>query len=126
MLLLWGLVLMHHTPGYAAHHGPSATMPTVAAGSDVTMTQSPAGYCPCPATAHQALPPVGSGHTDTNALLHLCLAILAALGILSLRLIFSRADQRAAISAGWRRGIDTLRPPLPVPRQLAVLGVLRL
>ncbi|WP_143121719.1 hypothetical protein [Saccharopolyspora antimicrobica] len=111
-LLRWGLllvlafcvVLMHHVP--AQQHEPAH--------------QSAAAVQTAAVEHHE--PPADSGH----GALHLCLAIIA--GFLVLLLPQLRRALRAA--AELPRGLAValpvlLPPPLPVPRRLAALCVLR-
>lgn len=135
-VLLFGLVLMHHTPSHGGHDSESAA--TAAVGSGVVMAESGVVDCPCPAVDHQApLPggggetlPGGGGETDVTALLHLCLAVLAALGGMvsaGFVLRWTISPVRAgALSFGRRIGSEYLRSSVPVPRRLAALCVLRL
>lgn len=127
-VLLFALVLMHHAPSHGGHDSglvsPSALGPVLA------MVDQSGAACPCPAVDHDAPLPGGSGESGSTTLLHLCVAVLAALvGTLAagflLRGSSSRADGNAG-SAGRRIGLPELRPPIPVPRRLAALCVLRL
>lgn len=129
-VLLFGLVLMHHAPSHGGHDSELAAVLTAAAGSGVAMTDSAAAPCPCPAMDHDAPLPGGSGEPGTTTLLHLCLAVLAGLGGrlaagLLLRGSISHTGGNAG-PAGRRIGLGHLRPPVPVPRRLAALCVLRL
>ena len=128
--LLFGLVLMHHVPSHGGHDPELAAVPTAAVGSGMAMTENHAAQCPCPAAGHDAPLPGGGGESGTTALLHLCLAVLAALGGmlaagLMLRGFLSQTGGNAG-SAGRRIGLEYLRPPIPVSRRLAALCVLRL
>ena len=129
VLLLFGLVLMHHTPGHGGHDAELAADP-LAATSVVAMTDSPAADCPCPATDHDSPLPSGTGGPGATALLHLCLAVLVALGAmvaagLLRHAIISHTGGNLG-SAGRRIGLEHVRPPVPVPRRLAALCLLRL
>lgn len=124
--LLLGLVLMHHVPSHGGHDAESAAVSAAAAASGMAMTDGPA-QCPCPAVDHNAPPPSGSGEPGTTALLHLCMAILAALGgMLAAGGMLRGTISRTVGSPGRRFGVAYLRPPVPVPRRLAALCVLRL
>lgn len=128
--LLFGLVLMHHAPSHGGHDPELAAVPTAAVGSGMAMTDNHAAQCPCPAGDHDAPLPGGGDQSGTTALLHLCLAVLAAFGGmlaagLMLRGSLSHTDGSPG-SAGWRIGLEYLRPPVPVSRRLAALCVLRL
>lgn len=126
-VLLFGLVLMHHAPSHGGHDpGPAAA----AAGPALAMIDQPAPDCPCPAMDHNAPLPGGGGEAGDTALLHLCLAVLAALGGMlaagfMVRGFLSHPGGNAG-SSGWRIGLEYLRPPIPVSRRLAALCVLRL
>lgn len=129
-VLLFGLVLMHHVPSHGGHDAELAAVPTVAADSGVTVIEGRAADCPCPATDHDAALPGVPLPGGGSALLHLCLAVLATLGGmlaagLVLRGIISHTGRDIG-SAGRRVGVEYLRPPVPVPRRLAALCVLRL
>ncbi len=118
--LVLGLVLMHHAVIAAP---PAAATPSVehATGHG---TEHAAHAAPAPA-------PPDHGHGDHHGatMLHLCLAVLAALGVL---LLVARHARRPSPS-GDDRDDDTpagvvpapARPP-PVPLRLARLQVLRL
>lgn len=127
-VLLFGLVLMHHTPSHSAHDAGVASAPAAA---DITsMSDSPASNCPCPATDHNDSLPGGSSGPGSTALLHLCLAVLAALGSiltagLALRGTIAHIGRNIGLMGRWT-GLEYLRPPVPVPRRLAALCVLRL
>lgn len=125
-VLLFGLVLMHHAPSHGGHDPELAAVTAPA----MAMTVNQAVQCPCPAMDHDAPRPGGGGESGATALLHLCLAVLAALGGmlaagLTLRGFLSQAGGNAG-SSGRRIGLEYLRPPVPVSRRLATLCVLRL
>lgn len=125
--LLFSLVLMHHVPSHGGHDAGSVAVTAAAAGLDMTMTDGRAVERPGFAVDHDAPLPGGSGEPGTTALLHLCLAVLAALGgMLAVGLVQRETIYHTGGSAGWRIGVANLRPPLPVPRRLAALCVLRL
>ena len=124
--LLFGLVLMHHVPSHGGHDAGSVVVPAAAAGLGMTMTDGRAAQCLCPAVDHDAPPPGGSGEPGTTTLLHLCLAVLAALGGMLAVGLMLRGTTSHTIGSGWRIGLAYLRPPVPVPRRLAALCVLRL
>ncbi|MFN2495107.1 MAG: hypothetical protein ABR608_04255 [Pseudonocardiaceae bacterium] len=115
-VLLLGLVLMHHAPGYQEHHdGPAvAHSVLVSSGSEVA---DPSG-CPCPADTRSPVVP---------DLLHLCLAVMVSAILLLAPLLLGLSPSPPAGAPGqWvRSALDFLRPPPPVPRRLAALGVLR-
>lgn len=126
-MLLFGLVLMHHVPGHGGHDAESVAVPATAVGSGMAMIDSRAVECPCPAVNHDAPLPDGSGEPGTTALLHLYLAVLAAVGgMLVVGLVLRGTISHPGVSARQRSGLAYLRPPLPVPRRLAALCVLRL
>lgn len=128
-LLMLGLVLMHHVPGHGPHEPASTAAATAAAAFDPAVSESHPLDCPCPATDHQVPLPGGGGGLDLSGLLHLCLAILAGLGGLlaaglMLRWVIPR--MRLTTFPGRIAAFEYLRPPNPLPRHLAALGVLRL
>lgn len=108
--LLTGLVGMHHLPVAPA---PAAPAPVHV--HDVAV---PDGVPAAPA-------PHGEDHSE---LLHLCFAVLAAGSVLLLIALAWRPGvtpppgriRRVGVVRSWSRG-----PPLPVPRRLALLCVLR-
>lgn len=128
-VLVLSVVVMHHAPmhGTSKTAAPASTAAAVPASPGTP--HSPHGHNPnepqiAPATAtgqeHLQAP---SGH----GLLHLCLAILAGLALLLvaakgilLPAPPARAGPRMPTALGW------LAPPVPVPRRLATLCVLRL
>ena len=128
-VLLFGLVLMHHAPSHGGHDAELASAPTAA--TDVAaMTHSPASDCPCPPSDHDSPLPSGPGGSRFTALLHLCLAVLVALGAmvaagLLRRAVISHSGENLG-STRQRIGVEHLRSPVPVPRRLAALCVLRL
>jgi hypothetical protein len=128
-LVLFGLVLMHHTVGYPRQHAESIPPPAAATGPAVAMGEQQVANCSCPGPDHGAPVPGDNGQSHSTELLHLCLAILAALGGLlavGLRLRWTVFPASGGAAPGQPAGPETLRPALPVPRRLAVLGVLRL
>lgn len=126
-MLLFGLVLMHHAPSHGGHDSDSVS--AAAAGPALAMIDHSVPHCPCPATNHDA-PHPGGGAPVTDTLLHLCLAVLAAIGgLLSAGWLLRGSSSQAGGnpgSAGPRIGLEYLRPPVPVARRLAALCVLRL
>lgn len=122
--LLFGLVLMHHTPSHGGHDPEFVS--AAAAGSAPALIKAD---CPCLGPDHGAAMPGGGGESG-NVLLHLCLAVLAALvGQLVAGLVRRWTVSTAGASngsGGRRAGLEYLRPLLPVPRRLAALCVLRL
>lgn len=67
-----------------------------------------------------------TGHHDMVAMLHMCLAVLAAALALARALLGRRFDLEQERLARAPRGVYQGRPPLPVPLLLAQLQVLRL
>lgn len=117
---LSGVVGMHHVLA-----SPAATVPVTAA-----PTHAAATTLHTPAHAPAAIPT--DDHDDHSGadLLHLCLAVLgAALGVpvVLLVLVALRGRTPVASSAGGAaaRALTPRAPPLPVPRRLALLCVLR-
>lgn len=110
-LLRWGLllalafcvVLMHHVPAqHESAHQPAAAVQTVA-------------------VEHHE-PPADSDHSA----LHLCLAIIAGFLVLLLPQLRRILQAAAELPRGLAVALPVLLPPpLPVPRRLAVLCVLR-
>lgn len=138
MVLLFGLVFMHHVPIHSGHDAALAAASDAAVGSGAEMPDAPMAACPCravdqlavdhPAVDHSG--PMSGGGPASTMVLHLCLAVLTALGgVLTAGLVLLAITSRAGGDlgpAGRRVDAGYLRPPLPVPRRLSTLGVLRL
>ncbi|SFO62048.1 hypothetical protein SAMN05216207_11153 [Pseudonocardia ammonioxydans] len=124
--VLLGLVGMHAlvapapVPATDIGHTAAATMSSHADHRSAPSASTPPGADDRPTTGH--------GEHDATHLLHLCLAVLAAVGLalfsawlflgwLALPVSVTPARQRA-------RGMPAQRPP-PVPRRLAQLCVMR-
>jgi hypothetical protein len=116
--LVLGVALMHHIPasgGHGAHGNAAAVAAAHSAAADH-------GSCPCDHVS--PAPADDTGH----AMLHLCLAIIVGVAVvvaLWLRRVLRPAVQSLNRVLS-RAGRERFRPPLPVPRRLAVLCVLRL
>lgn len=128
-VVLFALVLMHHAPSHGGHDSELTAVTTLAAGSGAAMTDGGTAECPCPAMEHEAPLPGGSDEPRTSALLHLCVAVIAALGgMLAAGLLLRRSLSHVDGNAGFpgrRIGLEFLRPSVPVSRRLAALCVLR-
>lgn len=114
--LALGLVLMHHT----VMAGPPA------ASTASSTVEHGAGHA-AHADEHREPSPAGHGDGHAGMLLHLCLAVLAALGVLllvGLPLRLPRPPDDGGTGAA-RATPAPARPP-PVPLRLARLQVLRL
>ncbi|GAA4617516.1 hypothetical protein [Saccharopolyspora hordei] len=128
LVLALGVVLMHHVPAQA--HEPA---PVAAAAHAVGHSPAAAhavGHSPV--TAHTDHAPVAQvehhGHPASpgHAALHLCLAIVVGF----LVLLLPRLRRAARAVAGPPRALVAAPPalappPIPVPRRLAALCVLR-
>lgn len=117
ILLVLGVVLMHHVPAHSAsHHGPSAAHTSVDAGPGEHNMAAEAARAVIEAPPMPAHDP-----------LHLCLAILAGLAVLLLPLL-GNTIRHAPSPAGAAAIPVRSRPRAPpsVPRRLAELCVLRL
>ena len=115
--LALGLVLMHHTV-MAGPPAASTAAPVVEHGAE---------HAPH-AAEHGEPSPAGHGDGHAGMLLHLCLAILAALGVLLLvgpGSRFPRPPDEGDDTGAARTAPTPARPP-PVPLRLARLQVLRL
>lgn len=117
LALLAGLVGMHQLPVAGMHDRAATALPAPASPGVATVAH--------PETS--ALHRDHSGDGDHGGLLHLCLAVLTALGLLA---------AAAALLGLVRHPVPALRnrtqvrirprgPPPPVPRRLAQLCVLR-
>lgn len=133
MVLLFGLVFMHHVPIHSGHDAALAAASDAAVGSGAEMPDAPMAACPCRAVDQLAVDhsgPMSGGGPASTMVLHLCLAVLTALGgVLAAGLVLLAITSRAGGvlgPAGRRVDAGYLRPPLPVPRRLSTLGVLRL
>lgn len=109
------LLGMHHLP--AAAPAPQGPLPSVAA-----ETSAPAALAPEP--AHDGPGEHGAGHE----LLHLCLAVLTALAglVLALFVVVRGVTGYAPNVVLPHAPLGWARPPPPLARRLAALGVLRL
>lgn len=129
VLLAFGVVVMHHAPlMHVQEPAPPAATASHLAHADQAM---PAGGDGGEHGIHGSLVSAGGGSDvgTGHGFLHLCLAILAAAAAGLLAVLLSRARvvlqwpstwSPLEACAGW------FPPPLPVPRRLAVLCVLRL
>ncbi|MGH3937078.1 MAG: hypothetical protein ACRDTG_00350 [Pseudonocardiaceae bacterium] len=126
-LLLFGLVLMHHTPGYGGHDLERAAVTTPVTDSGMAMIDNHAMAHDAPLSSDGG--ESGTGESGTTALLHLCLAVLAVLGGMLTAGLLPRGSLShitIADSSGRRIGLEYLRPLVPVSHRLAALCVLRL
>ncbi len=128
-VLVLSVVVMHHAPmhGTTTTPAPASTSAPVSAGPGTP--QTPHGHDP---DEPRAAPETATGHKHLQApsdhgMLHLCLAVFAGLALflaaakgLLLPALPPRAGPRMRTALGW------LAPPVPVPRRLARLCVLRL
>ena len=126
VLVAFGVVAMHHAP--IAHGGPSAMPPAVSAahhseGAHPPLPTTHGGETAIHVTHASAGDEPGTGH----GLLHLCLAVLVAAAVVVLAwLTLWIGPDTSSHRSSVRTAIGRARPPLPVPRRLAVLCVLRL
>lgn len=127
--LAFGLVGMHHL-GWMSHScgTPAQAMSSVSGSMPDTVMPHPPPT-ERPATAPRHLSPGHGTHHDTNDLLHLCLAVLAA-GLI-LAGLWSQWRRSARDPDATRLALVTtwLRPPHPPPVPSSILtslGVLRL
>lgn len=127
--LAFGLVGMHHLGWMSQSCGTPAQVMSSVSGSmpDTTAPHTPTANQPD--TAPRDVSPRHGTHHDTNDLLHLCLAVLAAGLMLAVlwgqwrRSVRDRGDTPLTPLTAW------LRPPHPPPvpsSLLTSLGVLRL
>lgn len=128
VVLALGVILMHHAPALhtPAHEGPAvaavhSTQVHTIAGSASLMEQA----------SEKTMLSKVSNPDDTldssHAMLHMCLAIVTGLALL----LLTAATGLLQVRLPWAKHApyksrSRFRPPLPVPRRLAVLCVLRL
>ncbi|MEU1981598.1 hypothetical protein [Nocardia sp. NPDC019395] len=127
------LLGMHHLPAAdeggvvsAGHHAD--LRPDAAAGPPVAQ---PGGSHCCTVSSLPTVEPrdPSGGHGSGHELLHLCLAVLAALAGIVLALFaaaWSPAGSNRGSAAPRSPPVFCARPPPPQSRRLAALGVLRL
>lgn len=118
LVLALGVVLMHHVPAQAHEPAPVAAAAHAVGHSPVTAHTDHAPVAQVEHHGHPASP----GH----AALHLCLAIVVGF----LVLLLPRLRRAARAVAGPPRALVAAPPalappPVPVPRRLAALCVLR-
>lgn len=121
---LAGLVGMHHVlaSGMEATPMPDGAPAMVVVYDTATVPESGSDMTVSRASGH-------GGHDGTGAdLLHLCLAVLVGGVALAVALfVLRRSDVVSVLRALWTgsRATGPRAPPLPVPRRLALLCVLR-
>jgi hypothetical protein len=119
--VLSGLVGMHHVS--ATGGGTGAAVRPVAVEHHV-----PAGAAHAPPARPAPHDDPGGGGHGAPDLLHLCLAVLAGAAVVVIALVLLQR-RRHRVGAGPGRTAGTCPgsrgPPLPVPRRLALLCVLR-
>ncbi|MCX2729369.1 hypothetical protein OOZ19_03880 [Saccharopolyspora sp. NFXS83] len=120
ILLVLGVVVMHHVPAHsAAHRAPSTAH--AASGAGLAEHEMTAASLGAPVAV------AGAPSMPAHDPLHLCLAILAGLALLLLPLL-GNAIRPVPVLAGSAAVPVRSRPRAPpsVPRRLAELCVLRL
>lgn len=127
--LAFGVLSMHHIPAHADH---GATKAPYAAGGAHGLDAVSAGHeaAPCDCDSSTRTPREGTVPAPGSPLLHLCLAI-ALTAMATIAVLAMRRGIPCPVIQGFGRsvariGARHLRPPIPVPRRLAVLCVLRL
>lgn len=127
VLLVLGVVCMHHTP--VAHGVMHASGPAAVTAHD-SHVMKPGGSAMSGDAGASAMtaPAAGDAHLAGHDMLHLCLAILfAAAALLAFLVLRARRLPAAAeVRCVNRAGIGRYPPPVPVPRRLAALCVFRL
>ncbi len=126
--LALGVVLMHHAPIAHGAHSSAAHTVSAAHHAHAAVSVAPEPACGCEAD-HAASAVPGDSTPGSHSLLHLCLAIMTAAATAVAGLWLSRMLRPCALSLTRppsRQMREQLRPPIPVPRRLAVLCVLRL
>ncbi|MFR9732040.1 hypothetical protein ACL03H_22675 [Saccharopolyspora sp. MS10] len=119
VLLVLGVVLMHHVPGQ--HSGTGAPPPPSATSAELTATASDGG-----GEGHHAPELGGMSASSPHPLLHLCLAILIGFAAFLLARTWRDRGARAPRPGpGARARPRWTRPPTPTARRLAALCVLR-
>ncbi|QGK70225.1 hypothetical protein GIY23_12430 [Allosaccharopolyspora coralli] len=130
VLVAFAVVAMHHAPMTHANGSSLPDMPSAVSAAH----HSEGANQPLPTThvgaAAIAMSLVSAGSDEPgmgHGLLHLCLAVLvgAAAVVLAWLTLWIGPDT-ASHRSSMPTGIGPARPPLPVPRRLAVLCVLRL
>ncbi len=134
-VLAFGVIAMHHTPlahADEARHAPPPAASSVEQGqsSHGVDRQLPAGAGENSAGENSAsTASAADDHpAEGHGFLHLCLAILAGAAAVFALLVQKGPlpSLRSWVRSAIRPGIWRFRPPLPVPRRLALLCVLRL
>lgn len=132
-LLAFGVVVMHHAPLMDVQDSALAVTPPAATASHLAHADQvmPAGGDGGERGIHGLLVSAGGGSDvgTGHGFLHLCLAILAAAAGGLLAVLLSRARVVLQWPSTWspfEACAGWFPPPLPVPRRLAVLCVLRL
>lgn len=129
ILLAFAVMVMHHAPGLhdQAHEVPPAV--------SAVQTQHHQAHDPSVpvetsgARTASAATDVGdeTQGSSSHGMLHLCLTIMLGFALLLFSTVTGEVRSRLPRATSERRaGLHRFRPPLPVPRRLAMLCVLRL